>query len=51
MTEYRHCLKCVKKVPMRRCEACKGLGRTRTPQCRSACNMHGWLYPTHGKHY
>lgn len=51
VTEWRHCPKCRKKVEMRRCEVCKGRGSTLTTQCRSACNMKGWLCPTHGKYY
>ena len=51
MTEDRYCPKCGKKVRMTRCEVCKGRGQTATTQCRSGCNMHGWLCPTHGKNY
>jgi hypothetical protein len=47
----RVCPKCRKVVRMIRCEICKGRGQTATTQCRSACNMHGWLCPLHGKNY
>ena len=55
MTEERYCPKCKKKVRMTRCEVCKGTGGSGVgmfgSQCRSACNQHGWLCPTHGKNY
>jgi hypothetical protein len=54
VTEERYCPKCGKKVRMARCEVCKGRGGTGgifPSQCRNACNMHGWLCPTHGKNY
>lgn len=51
MTEDRYCPKCKKTVRMTRCEVCKGRGSTPMSQCRSACNMHGWLCPVHGKNY
>lgn len=46
-----YCPRCRKTVRMIRCEVCKGQGRTWGAQCRKACNMHGWLCPTHGKDY
>jgi len=57
VTEDRYCPKCRKTVRMTRCEVCKGTGGSGVPgvitwtQCRSACNQHGWLCPTHGKNY
>jgi hypothetical protein len=52
--EDRWCPKCKKKVRMTRCEVCKGRGGSGgllASQCRSSCNQHGWLCPTHGKNY
>jgi hypothetical protein len=49
--EERYCPKCRRKVRMTRCEVCKGTGGGKWSQCRSACNQHGWLCPTHGKNY
>ncbi len=52
--EDRYCAKCKKKVRMTRCEVCKGTGGSggiMPSQCRSGCNQHGWLCPTHGKNY
>jgi hypothetical protein len=51
VTQDRHCPKCRKTVRMIRCEICKGRGGSQFTQCRSACNQHGWLCPTHDKNY
>jgi hypothetical protein len=51
MKQDRYCPKCRRKVSMTRCEVCRGQGGTRTTQCRTSCNMNGWLCPVHGKNY
>jgi hypothetical protein len=51
ITEDRHRAKCGKRVRTTGCEICKGCGSTLTTQCRSLCNMKGWLCPVHGKNY
>jgi hypothetical protein len=51
MNEDRYCPKCRKTVRMTRCEICKGRGGGITTQCRTGCNMNGWLCPVHGKNY
>ena len=45
------CPKCGKVVRMTRCEVCKGTGGGLTTQCRSGCNMKGWLCTKPGKNY